>query len=207
MKTALEKAQKDPESTKAKILAAARKIFGEYGFHGTTTRMIAQEAGIDISTLHYHWGEKGDLYEAVILDMSMDLGKTLRFVEKNIRGKSLPERMSISFDLLTDYLFDHPEISNLLLMRYFGKTRHEARLDFKVPEFTGEIARSMGLGDKKGVSPEGMMKVLGIMNTIHNFVSGENFFRPIMSLKREEYIGLVKSTLKFLFVPAFSGKK
>jgi AcrR family transcriptional regulator len=36
----------------------ARKIFGEYGFHGTTTRMIAQEVGIDISTLHYHWGEK-----------------------------------------------------------------------------------------------------------------------------------------------------
>ncbi|HCX01220.1 MAG TPA: TetR/AcrR family transcriptional regulator, partial [Syntrophaceae bacterium] len=38
---------------KARILAAARRIFGEYGFHGTTTRMIASEVGIDISTLHY----------------------------------------------------------------------------------------------------------------------------------------------------------
>ncbi|MBW1801886.1 MAG: helix-turn-helix transcriptional regulator, partial [Deltaproteobacteria bacterium] len=35
---------------KGRILSAARRIFGEYGFHGATTRMIAQEVGIDIST-------------------------------------------------------------------------------------------------------------------------------------------------------------
>ena len=58
---------------KARILTAARRIFGEYGFHGTTTRMIARKVGIDISTLYYHWGEKGDLYEAVILDINEDL--------------------------------------------------------------------------------------------------------------------------------------
>ncbi len=73
MATPLEKARKDPESMKAKILQVARKIFGEYGFHGTTTRMIARKVGIDISTLYYHWGEKGDLYEAVILDINEDL--------------------------------------------------------------------------------------------------------------------------------------
>lgn len=43
---------------KARILAVARKIYGEYGFHGTTMRMIAKEVGIDISTLHYHWGKR-----------------------------------------------------------------------------------------------------------------------------------------------------
>ena len=70
MATPLEKARLNPESMKAKILISARKLFGEYGFHGTTTRMIASEVGIDISTLYYHWGEKGDLYEAVIIDMN-----------------------------------------------------------------------------------------------------------------------------------------
>jgi AcrR family transcriptional regulator len=77
MTTPLEKARKDPESMKAKILQVARKIFGEYGFHGTTTRMIARKVGIDISTLYYHWGEKGDLYEAVILDINEDLRQKL----------------------------------------------------------------------------------------------------------------------------------
>ena len=73
MVTPLEKARKNPDSMKAKILSVARCVFGEYGFHGTTTRMIAREVGIDISTLYYHWGEKGDLYAAVILDITEDL--------------------------------------------------------------------------------------------------------------------------------------
>ena len=208
MKNPLRKAQKSPESTIAKILAAARKVFGEYGFHGATTRMIAQEAGIDISTLHYHWGEKGDLYEAVILDMSRDLGQKLWEVEKVIHGRPLAERMEIAFDVLTDYFFEHPEISNLMLMRYFGKTRLEAKFDFKVPEFTGDIALSMGLcRDKKQITPEATLQVLSVMNAIHNFISGESFFRPMVKLEREAYIKTVKETLKFIFIPAFTARK
>jgi len=53
--------------------------------------------------------------------------------------------MDISIDLMTDYLFEHPEISNLVLFRYFGKTRDESILDFRVPELVSDIARSMGL--------------------------------------------------------------
>ena len=37
--------------------------------------MIAKEVGIDISTLHYHWGDKNDLYEAVVVDVNNDLGE------------------------------------------------------------------------------------------------------------------------------------
>jgi AcrR family transcriptional regulator len=92
MKTALDKARQDPESMKARILAVARRIFGEYGYHGTTTRMIAQEVGIDVSTLHYHWGDKKGLYEAVVLDINKDLGQSLRDVERMIHGKPLGER-------------------------------------------------------------------------------------------------------------------
>jgi AcrR family transcriptional regulator len=205
MASALEKARKDPESMKGKILTVARRFFGEYGFHGTTTRMIAQEVGIDISTLHYHWGEKGDLYEAVVLDISKDLGQELVNVEKVIHGLPLRERLDISIDRMTDYLFDHPEVSNLILYRYFGKTRDEAGLDFKVPEFTADIARSMGLAaDRKNVPPDVVLKVLAVMNSIHNFVSGENFFRPMVNLSRAAYIQLVKDTLKFIHIPAFT---
>ena len=204
MKSPLEKARKNPESMKASILAAARRLFGEYGFHGTTTRMIANEVGIDISTLHYHWGDKNDLYEAVVMDVNNDLGRELLKVEKVVHGSSLEERLNVSIDQMMDYLFDHPEISNLVLLRYFSKTRNEIDVDFKVPEFSGDIARAMGLAkDAKNPSPRAMMKVMSIMNGMHSFVSGENFFRPMLNLDRKNYIRAVKETLKFILIPAF----
>ena len=188
-----------------RILDVARRIFGEHGFHGTTTRMIAQEVGIDISTLHYHWGGKKDLYESVVVDINKDLRQKLIEVEKAIHGLPLGERLDISIDLTTDYLFEHPEVSNLILFRYFGKTRCEGNLDAIVPEFTADIARSMGLArDKKNVPPETTMKVLAVMNSIHNFISGESFFRPMVKVDRERYIALVKETLKFIHIPAFT---
>jgi len=205
MASSLEKAKQNPDSMKARILTAARKIFGEYGFHGTTTRMIAKAVDIDISTLYYHWGEKGDLYEAVIMDITDGMRQRLIEVEKIIKGKPLSERIQIAIDEMADYLFENPEISNLTLFRYFTKTRHGSILDFKVPEYISDIAYSMGLAtDRKNVPVDAKMKVLSIMNAIHNFVSGENFFRPMMGLEREEYIKAAKETLKIVNVTAFT---
>ncbi len=48
-----------------------------------------------------------------------------------------------------------------------------------------------------------MMKVMSIMNGMHSFVSGENFFRPMLNLDRKNYIRAVKETLKFILIPAF----
>ncbi|MFZ2632897.1 MAG: TetR/AcrR family transcriptional regulator [Desulfosalsimonadaceae bacterium] len=205
MASSLEKAKQNPDSMKARILTAARKIFGEYGFHGTTTRMIAKAVDIDISTLYYHWGEKGDLYEAVIMDITDGMRQRLIEVEKIIKGKPLSERIQIAIDEMADYLFENPEISNLTLFRYFTKTRHGSILDFKVPEYISDIAYSMGLAtDRKNVPVDAKMKVLSIMNAIHNFVSGENFFRPMMGLEREDYIKAAKETLKVINVTAFT---
>ncbi len=205
MASSLEKAKQNPESMKAKILTSARKIFGEYGFHGTTTRMIAKAVDIDISTLYYHWGEKGDLYEAVIRDISDGLRQKLIEVEKIVKGRPLEERLEIAIEEMSDYLFANPEISNLTLFRYFTKTRHGSIIDFKVPEYISDIAYSMGISkDRKNVPNDAKMKVLFIMNAIHNFVSGENFFRPMLGVDRETYIRESKETLKFFSLSAFT---
>ncbi|MFH1090366.1 MAG: TetR/AcrR family transcriptional regulator [Pseudomonadota bacterium] len=193
---------------KARILGAARRIFGHYGYHGATTRIIAKEVGIDISTLYYHWGEKEDLYEAVIFDIADDLKQELRRVEKLVHGRPLAERLDIAIDMILDYLCQRPEISNLILLRYFSKTRPEMKWDDRVPEFVTDIAKSMGLHDPDGrVSTRNKMRILAMMNAIHNFISGEEFFRTTLNLTYDEYVPLAKETLKFILIPAFAGKE
>ncbi|MCP4162166.1 MAG: helix-turn-helix transcriptional regulator [Deltaproteobacteria bacterium] len=189
---------------KAKILNNARKLFGEYGFHGTTTRMIANTTGIDISSLHYHWGDKVNLFEAVILDITDGTRQKLVDVESKVKGLPLAERIDIALDEMADYLFENPEISNLTLFRYFTKTREDTGIDFNVPEFISDIAFSMGLAENSNEVPvEAQMQIIAMMNSIYNFVSGENFYRSVMKIDHEEYKKHAKETLKFYYRAPF----
>ncbi len=85
--------------------------------------MIAEDVGIDISTLYYHWEEKGDLYEAVVRDINEDLRIKLNEVESVIHGTPCAPQTCHFSNMMTDYLFEHPEISNLILSRYFRQNQ------------------------------------------------------------------------------------
>ena len=54
--------------TESLVLDAARKVFLEYGFDGTTMQMIAGEAGINKALLHYYYRSKDRLFEAVFIE-------------------------------------------------------------------------------------------------------------------------------------------
>ena len=205
MPSPLEKARQDPDSMKARILASARRLFGEYGYSRTTTRMIAGDVGIDISTLYYHWGEKLDLYEALIIDLNDEILTKFEEVEQQARGKSLSERLNISIDLLTDYLFNNPEVSNLILSGYFNKVGTDSVPNIKIDDYTSGIAVAMNLAeDKAHVPVQAKARILAVWNCVLNFISGENFFRPILNVDHPDYQRVVKDTVKFMMVPAFT---
>jgi AcrR family transcriptional regulator len=208
MPSPLEKARQDPKSMKARILASARRIFGEYGYNKTTTRMIAKDVGIDISTLYYHWGEKQDLYEAVLEDVGDEIQHKLNGIERNVSGQSLTKRLEIALDMMCDYLFSHPEVPNLILYGYLNKSPNGVTLDIKMSEHIANIAVAMKLApNKKQISVQARARILAVWNTVLNFISAENFFRPMLDTNHADYVQVVKETLKFILVPAFTAEK
>ena len=54
--------------TETHILDAARKVFVQNGFDGTTMQMIADESGINKALLHYYFRSKDRLFEAVFIE-------------------------------------------------------------------------------------------------------------------------------------------
>ena len=53
--------------TRDLILDAAEDLFSKHGFYGVTIREVAREAGVDTALVHYYFGAKRALFDAVFL--------------------------------------------------------------------------------------------------------------------------------------------
>jgi TetR/AcrR family transcriptional regulator, regulator of cefoperazone and chloramphenicol sensitivity len=204
----LEKARKDPDSMKGRVLAAARKLFGAYGYHGATTRMIAKEVGIDISTLYYHWGEKKDLFEAVIVDVKDSWRAMVQDLGARTMGKPLYERYAIAIDSLCDFLIMHPEVPNLILFQHFGKTKQEFDEDLRSPVTLNEVASAMGFAlEDREFSNKVKAGILAVWFSIFSFVAGKKDIKAIFEMDDAQYAQMIKDTMKRILIPDFGRKK
>lgn len=55
-----------PNETREEILAAARRLFGERGFDGTTIRAVAAAAGVNQALVHHFFGTKEQVFIAAV---------------------------------------------------------------------------------------------------------------------------------------------
>jgi AcrR family transcriptional regulator len=53
-------------ATKTRILDVAEALFMEHGFEATTLRQITATAEVNLAAVHYHFGSKEELFEAVL---------------------------------------------------------------------------------------------------------------------------------------------
>ncbi|MDO5652876.1 MAG: CerR family C-terminal domain-containing protein [Brachymonas sp.] len=58
----------DGQAARARLLAEALRLFAEQGFARTSTRAIAQAAGVNISAISYYFGDKEGLYRAAFYE-------------------------------------------------------------------------------------------------------------------------------------------
>jgi AcrR family transcriptional regulator len=63
---------KDPEDTRDKLVAAAKELFAEKGYAGSTVKEIADQAGVNISLISYHFHGKEGLLRACVEKFGRD---------------------------------------------------------------------------------------------------------------------------------------
>ena len=104
--------QRDPERTRASILAAANREFAENGIGGARVDSIAERAGINKRMLYHYFGDKEQLYLAVLEEAYVGI----RTAEKSLNLSDLePEQGIAELAMFTwDYFLEHPEFLSLL---------------------------------------------------------------------------------------------
>jgi AcrR family transcriptional regulator len=117
--------RRDPERNRGRILAAALDEFAHYGLGGARVDRIAARAGANKRMLYYYFGNKEDLFLAVLESSYAHI----RRAELGLRLGALDPaegiRRLIAFTW--DYYLKHPEFLTLLNSENLHRGRHIRR--------------------------------------------------------------------------------
>jgi AcrR family transcriptional regulator len=115
------------DTGRERILEAATRLFAALGYDGTSTRMIAEAAGLNVATIAYHVGGKRDLYLAVM--------ERAHLAERTALDEALgqigddPEGLLRLVDGYVDFCLEHPEVPALWMHRWLSDAADVAHLE------------------------------------------------------------------------------
>jgi TetR/AcrR family transcriptional regulator len=93
-------AEQDRQAVRARLCHAARELFARQGFEAVSLRQVAAESGVTPAMIHYYFGDKRGLWQAVLED----------YLEEALGGM-LAARPEIEAEGgLANYLRRHTEI-------------------------------------------------------------------------------------------------
>ncbi len=152
-------ARRDPAKNQQRILRAATDEFARYGLGGARVDRIAARAGANKRMLYYYYGNKDDLFLAV-LEASY---ASIRNAERALHLADLDpqEAMRKLVAFTWNYYLAHPEFLTLLNSENLHRARHVKRSHNIVAMHSPFVAmlkqvlaRGAGAGQfRKGVDP------------------------------------------------------
>lgn len=133
------------------ILDTAENLFAEYGFAGTTTRKIAEKAGVNIAMISYYFGSKEKLLYAVLERFSEHLEAV--FKDINLHVESPVERIKNWIVAYTDYIFDNPNHARIVYRQVSLSRKQEdiAKLVSEFNKIRNIVVNALNEGMENGV--------------------------------------------------------
>jgi len=143
----MSKRSEQRERTRSRIVAAAAQAFSELGFHGASTREIAQRADANQGLITYHFRSKEDLWRAAANEIFEQLRMRLFARLAELASEDPRERLRESIREYVRFAAAHPELFQLMVEE--GK-RGEERMRWLVETHLRPIYER-AFGDRDGL--------------------------------------------------------
>ena len=184
MRSAGKKSREAPPSTKARILLNAEEVFATKGFAGAATREIAAKAGVNISSLHYHWKSKETLYYAVFQNIYDRIVELVRLsipleIDRSTSGRRVVED---AMGALFDFFADHPNVPKLLVRRLLENEESHVDIERKilVPAWKVFAAWTQEYGGRKLKDVDSQLFMLTVHSVVLLFLLDSRHFTSLL---------------------------
>ena len=114
--------RRDPDASRQRILAAATEVFAEQGLDGARVDEIADRAGINKRMLYHYFGNKDDLFTAILHELYESICRQSATLD--LDAGSAPEAIHRLVDFALDFYLDNPHAMTLLNDENLHKARH-----------------------------------------------------------------------------------
>lgn len=140
------------------ILAAARHLFAQRGFAGTSVREIAEAAGVSKAAIYHHFRDKDRLYR-VLLDEAI---RTLTAAMKRVLDDGAARVQLARIVLLhLQFASDHADLLRMLVVEQWRGSERRRRLggvidrhrEEELAIFQSVLERGIARGEFKPVDP------------------------------------------------------
>ena len=103
----------DDSGTRDRIIKAARPLFAQYGFNGTSIRDITAAAGVSLSAVTYHFTTKELLYLWILQTIIGPLGARMEWC---MRGDVPPlEKVDRAVRAIFDHIRMNPDMPHFMI--------------------------------------------------------------------------------------------
>lgn len=149
--------------TSEKIMKVALKLFSEQGYYPTTTKQIAEEAGVNELTIFRHFGSKSNLFQVTtehyIIDSRVD------FILKDTEGLSFEESMLLISNRIYKLLIQNTKLYKVQMKlsdneKDFVKLKLSRKIISILKEYFYELK------EKKMIKGEPEIMSVTIMNSL-----------------------------------------
>jgi AcrR family transcriptional regulator len=181
-----------PKGTRSRdaILRVAERLLATAGFHGTSMRDVAAEAGLPLASVVYHFAKKEQLYGAVLGAIGEQLGSEM---QRALADDERPwaARLDALVRALVTWTEQHPARVKLLLRELLDNPARVARAS-KLPlapvllSLSEFVTAGMRAGAFRRVVPE--TAVLHLVGAVSYVVAARPTVRKIVGAARERHM-------------------
>lgn len=132
---------RDADRSQQAILAAASEEFAAHGLGGARVDRIAERAGVNKRLIYYYFGNKEDLFLAVLEDAYLHIREAERQLHlADLRPVDAVRKLT---EFTWNYYLDHPEFLTLLNSENLHRAKHLEQSQ-RVREMNSPLIQTLG---------------------------------------------------------------